>query len=37
MNLMGKMKLEEPEAFRKMTSSYNKSVMSKRQYEEIRR
>jgi len=36
-NLVGKMKLEDPEAFRRMTSSYNKQVMSKRQYEEIRR
>ena len=29
-NLIGKMKLEDPEAFRKMTSRYNKDVMSKR-------
>ena len=36
-NLMGKMKLEEPEAFRKMTSSYNRNVLSKREYEAIQR
>lgn len=29
-NLVGKMKLEDPEAFRRMTGSYNKNVMSKR-------
>lgn len=36
-NLIGKMKLEDPEAFKRMTSQYNKNVMSKRQYEELRR
>ena len=36
-NLIGKMKLEDPAGFQKMTSSYNKNVMSKRQYEEVRR
>ena len=35
-NLVGKMKLEDPEAFRRMTSAYNKNVMTKRQYNEVR-
>lgn len=35
-NLLGKMKLEDPEKFRQMTSNYNASMLSKRQYEEIR-
>lgn len=35
-NLVGKLKLEDPQAFRKMTSNYNKQVMTKRQYEEVR-
>ena len=35
-NLIGKMKLEDPERFKKMTSSYNASMLSKRQYEEIK-
>ena len=35
-NLMGKLKHEDPEAFRRMTSTYNKNLLSKRQFEEIR-
>ena len=29
-NLIGKLKLEDPEAFRRMTSNYNQSMLSKR-------
>ena len=36
-NLIGKMKLEDPEAFRRMWSANNKQILDKRQYEEIKR
>lgn len=36
-NLIGKMKLEDPEAFRKMTAHYNKSQLSAREFEQLKR
>ena len=35
-NLLGKLKTEDPAAFTRMMASYNKDMMSKRQYEALK-
>lgn len=32
-NLLGKMKVEDPQAYQKMMGSFNKNMLSKREYE----
>lgn len=36
-NLMGKLRVDDPKAFEQMTRQYNSSMLSKRQYETLRR
>ena len=36
-NLLGKLRNEDPEGFQRMMSAYNKDIMSKRQYEQLKR
>ena len=36
-NILGKLRTEDPKAFQQMTGAYNKNMMSKKQYEHLRK